>query len=160
MHILAANNDDAMFSVFFLSIFCGAMIVVLAIQALVCWYLSGILKSIPEQHRKQQPGMVWLLMIPILPIVWNFFVYPKICESFKSYFDSVGRTDQGDCGRSLGLTFCILVCCSIIPYLGGCIGIAALVIWIILLVKFSTLKGLIASGGGGSFPVTPVNPNP
>ena len=84
--------------------------------------------------------MVWLLMIPLVNIVWNFFVYPKISESFQSYFNAQGRTDVGDCGKSLSMTFCILACTSVIPYLGACTGLAALVIWIIVLVKFSGLK--------------------
>lgn len=159
MNILAANNEDAIFGVAFLGIMCASLVIGLGIQAVICWYLSNCLKAIPQEHRKQEPGMVWLLMIPLFSIVWNFFVYPRISESYKSYFDSIGRTDVGDCGRSLAFTFCILCCCTIIPYLGGCVGIAALVIWIILLVKYSTLKGQITNPSGGSYPVSQT-PNP
>ncbi len=119
---------------------CVGLLIGLGIAALICWYLSGILKAIPAEHRKQEPAMVWLLMIPLVNIVWNFFVYPKISESFQSYFNAQGRTDVGDCGKSLSMTFCILACTSVIPYLGACTGLAALVIWIIVLVKFSGLK--------------------
>src|SRR4051812_22548804 len=114
-----AQNDNAApagFLAAMAGVLCFAVVIGLGIQALICWYLSGILKAIPPEHRKQQPNMVWLLMIPFVNIVFNFFVYPKIAESFKSYFDSVGRTDVGDCGKTLSMWFCILVCCSIIPY--------------------------------------------
>jgi hypothetical protein len=144
-HLLAQRNDQmtAGMLMLILGIGCGAFLIIYGILAVVCWFLAGCLKAIPEEHRKQQPNMVWLLLIPLFNIVWMFFVYPKIAESFKSYFDSIGRTDVGDCGRGLALTYCILVCCGIIPYVGACTGLAALVIWIIVLVKFSTLKGQI-----------------
>jgi hypothetical protein len=143
--VLAQRNDEvpAGFLAAFAFIICGAAVVGLAIQAVICWYLSTCLKAIPEEHRKQQPNMVWLLMIPLFNIVWQFFVYPKIAESFKSYFDSIGRTDVGDCGKNLALVFCILVCCGIVPYLNFCTGIAALVLFIIVLVRFGSLKGQI-----------------
>jgi hypothetical protein len=126
-----------------LAVACGAIVIVYAILAVICWYLSGCLKAIPDEHRKQQPNMVWLMMIPLFNIVWIFFVYPKIAESYKSYFDSIGRTDVGDCGRGLSLAYCILTCASCIPYLNFCTGLPTLVIWIIVLVKFGTLKGQI-----------------
>ena len=123
-----------------LGIACVAIVISLGIQAIICWYLSGVLKAIPAEHRKQQPNMVWLLMIPVANIVLNFFVYPKIAESFQSNFASIGRSDVGDAGKSLSMWFCILVCTSIIPYLGSCTGLAAFVIWIMLLVKFAGYK--------------------
>ena len=142
--ILAQQNNNnaaqAGMLMFIFGFMCVGLVVGLGIQALICWFLSNCLKAIPEAHRKQDPKMVWLLMIPLFNIVWQFFVYPKIADSFKSYFDSIGRTDVGDCSRMLALVFCILVCCGIIPYLNICTGLAALVIWIIVLVKFSGYK--------------------
>jgi hypothetical protein len=153
--VLAQNRgEDAGFFMVLLGVMCVAIVVGLGIQAIVCWYLSNCLKAIPEEHRKQQPGMVWLLMIPLVGIVWNFFVYPKISESYKSYFDSIGRTDMGDCGRGLGLTFSILVCTTIIPYLGSCTGLVAFILWIIILVKFSSLKGQVLASTGPQMPPT------
>lgn len=124
---------------------CGMVLVGLAIQALICYFLSGFLKAIPPEHRKQEPNMVWLLMIPIFPLVWNWFVYPKTSESFQSYFASKGRTDVGDCGRQLAVVFCILVDCSIVPYLNFLTGLGALVLLIMLLVKFSEFKKQITA---------------
>jgi len=129
----------------------GAILVIsLGIAIVVCLFLSGCLKAVPEEHRKQEPGLVWLLLIPCFPVVWNFFVYPKVSESFESYFASVGRTDVGDCGKTLALVYCILVAASavvgFIPYVNvlNCfLGIANLVLWIIFLVKAAGLKSEI-----------------
>lgn len=127
-----------------------AILISMAIAVVICWFLSSCLERVPAEHRKQQPAMVWLLLIPCFAIVWNFFVYPKIAESYKSYFDSMGRTDVGDCGRNLGLWYSILGCVSlvlgIIPFVNfvNCLlSPATLVLWIIFLIKAGTLKSQI-----------------
>ncbi|MCL2640225.1 MAG: hypothetical protein FWD53_05210 [Phycisphaerales bacterium] len=132
---------------------CGICVVWLAVMAIVCWFLSNALQAIPAEFRKQTPGKIWLLMIPIFGIIWSFFVFPKISDSFKAYFDSVGRTDFGDCGRQMAIILCICLCGGILvvipcigPALSGLTGLASLVLLILLLVKFSQLKGQIQSG--------------
>ena len=147
----AGEPSDDQVLLIMLAVFGGIFLVAMGIQAGVCWLVAGFLKAIPEQHRRQTPGMVWLLMIPLFSCVWVFFVYPKIAESYKSHFDSVGRTDVGDCGKNLAIAYCIVLCCSLVA---GALAVpAAFVIWIILLVKFSSLKGQVGNGGTGGFPV-------
>jgi len=119
------------------------VLVSLAIQAVICWLLSTCFQAIPQQFRKMEPGMVWLLLIPCFGLVWNFFVFPRLAQSFKAYFDSVGRTDVEDCGEKIGWAFAICVACSIIPYLGMLAGLAGLVLLIIFLVKAMGLKGQV-----------------
>ena len=83
--------------------------------------------------------MVWLMMIPCFNLVWGFFVYPKLAESYEAYFRAQGRPDV-DCGRNLAMAYCILVCTSIIPYLGALTGMAGLIVLILFLVKINDLK--------------------
>jgi hypothetical protein len=78
--------------------------------------------------------MVWLLMIPCFSLVWNFFVFQQLADSYKAYFASIGRTDVGDCGKGIGLGYAI---CAIFC------GPAALVLLIIYLVKVMDLKSQI-----------------
>lgn len=131
-----------------------SLVVSLGICAAICWFLSSCLQKVPVEHQKQKPALVWLLMIPCFNIVWNFFVFPKVAESFKAYFDSIGRTDVGDCGLSMAKLLCILAAVLVpatilvaIPIVGALIvcalEIAVLVIFIITLVKFNGLKGQI-----------------
>jgi hypothetical protein len=53
----------------------------------------------------------------------------------------------------MGLAFSILAACSVVPCVGCFTGIAALVLLILTLVKFSAYKSLILHGGGGAFPL-------
>jgi hypothetical protein len=168
------RGGDALPVAIILAALCIGLVIGLGIQALVCYYLSEALKRLPPEYRRQEPGMVWLLMIPLFSIVWNFFVYPKISESYQAYFAAQAGMAQGiqpmpglnpglnysnpqilgvngDCGHGLGLAFCILVCCGFVPYLNMCTGIAALVVWIIYLVKISGLKAQVPPGLGEGF---------
>lgn len=84
-----------------------------------------------------------VLAVSCFSVVWNFFVYQRLSDSYKAYFDSVGRYDVGDCGKSLGLVYCICVCMCFIPYLNFLAGTTALVLWIVYVVKGLALKAMI-----------------
>ena len=116
------------------------VVIGLAVAVVICLVLFNCAKRVPAQFRKQEPGMIWLLLIPCFNLVWNFFVFPKLSQGLKAYFDSVGRTDVGDCGAGIGLGYSICVACCIIPFANWIAGPAALVLLIIYLVKVSGLK--------------------
>ena len=145
--LLAQSNDDKAawaIGAAVVGVIAVIAVVGLLINAVICYFISSWLSKVPAAHRKMEPGMVWLLMIPCFPIVWNFFVFLRVPESFKSYFDAQGRTDVGDCGRSIGLAYAICVACSFIPLVNYITGPASLVLLIIALVKFNELKNKLA----------------
>lgn len=119
------------------------LVVSIGINAVICYLLQQCFNRIPPQFRKQQPGMVWLLLIPCFSLIWNFFVFPPLSKSFKAYFDSIDRMDVGDCGEGIGLGFSICSVAYIIPFLGCLTGPAALVLLILYLVKVNNLKNQI-----------------
>jgi len=120
----------------------GALMVNLLIQVALCIIVSGCLKRVPPQFRKQEPGMVWLLLIPIFSRIWNYFVYPRVADSFKAYFDSIGQTDVGDCGNRWAVVYCFSMLLGIIPHL-HMVLVVALASLIVMLVKFNELKNMI-----------------
>ncbi|MBN2433055.1 MAG: hypothetical protein JXQ27_16405 [Acidobacteria bacterium] len=120
-----------------------SLVIFLGIMITIIMIVQSVYKRIPPEHREMEPGMVWLLLIPCFNVVWNFFVFPKLSRSLKSYFFSIGRTDVGDCGEGLGLAYAILSAVSIIPYLNCLTFPAAIIILIIFLVKATGLKNQI-----------------
>lgn len=135
----------------FFAIFGALFLFLLAINVAVCLFLSSCFKRIPEEHRKLKPGLVWLLMIPCFTIVWNFFVYPALAASYTAAFESQGSNSHGDCGRTLSLVYCILAAVSVVVGFLPCIGSAscllspaALVIWILILIKAGSLKSQLS----------------
>jgi hypothetical protein len=119
------------------------IIITIGINVFICFLLQSCFKRIPSQFRKQQPEMVWLLLIPCFSLVWNFFVFPKLSQSFKAYFDSINRTDVGNCQESIGLAYSICSVVTVIPCLGYLSGLGALVLLIIFLIKINDLKNQI-----------------
>ncbi|HCN10718.1 MAG TPA: hypothetical protein DIT01_22560 [Lentisphaeria bacterium] len=130
----------------------------LAILAAICLFLSSCFKRIPEEHHKLKPGLVWLLMIPCFPIVWNFFVYPALADSYTAAFESQGSNSHGDCGRMLSLVYCILFAVSFVVAWLPCVGYVSCLLspasWILLifiLVKAGGLKSQISDTRAGVY---------
>jgi hypothetical protein len=117
----------------------------LALNAAVCAILHGCFRRIPAEHRRLEPGLVWLLLIPCFGWIWNFFVYPRLAQSYQSYFRSIGKNDFGDCGAGLGWAYagCALGLLIPFPLVPFGMGLAALVLLVLFLVKATQLKNQI-----------------
>ncbi|MBL0329741.1 MAG: hypothetical protein IPP64_10070 [Bacteroidetes bacterium] len=103
--------------------------------------LQKTLNEVSPQNQKLPPGQVWLILIPLFGLVWSFIVVNRIADSLKAEFISRGIQQTEDRpGYSIGLTYCILYCCSIIPFLGGLAALGGLVCWIIYWVKIAGYK--------------------
>jgi hypothetical protein len=118
----------------------SVLLVFAAIPAVLAYQ---VLSRIPPQYRKQEPGMAFLLLIPLFSVIWNFFVHPKVAESLKSYFDAQGSHANGDCGGSLALWLCICGACAFVPVVGFFAGLAGLVLLILFYVKAFELSARI-----------------
>jgi hypothetical protein len=103
-------------------------------------------QRIPASFRKLEPGLVFLLLIPCFSVVWNFFVFPRLADSFKACFDSIGDRSVGDCGRDLGIGYSICSAVSVVPLLGCLTAVVSLVLLILFLVKADGLKNRIPVG--------------
>ena len=103
--------------------------------------LQKTLNLVRPENRHMEPGLVWLALIPIFSIIWNFFIVTKVAESLRLEFKQRNiPTGAEKPGYSIGLAYCILVCCTIIPVLGLLTSIAGLVCWIIYWVKINGYK--------------------
>lgn len=126
---------------------------------------QNTLKAIKPQNRSMEPGMVWLQLIPLFSLVWQFIVVSRIAESIKREFNSWGSEDSilgysnaeaVNIGNelptySIGIAYCVLFCCSIVPLLGGLASIAGLICWIIYWIKLAEFKRQLAAGNAGRF---------
>lgn len=131
------------------------LLVMFIINIVICAMLYSAQKRIPAEFQTLAPGLVWLLLIPLFNLVWNFLVFQKIPESYQRYFASQSRTDVGDCGRAIGLWYAITGAVSLIsgfiPCVGMAVPLASLVLLVLFLVKIMGLKGQV----GGPGPVAP-----
>ena len=141
---------------------CIGLSVGTAINVVVCLLLYNAQMAVPQEHRKIEPNMIWLLVIPLFNLVWNFFVFLRIPESYQSAFAARGAAHKGVGERNIGLAYCICAACSIIPCVNILTGLASLVLVIIFLVQIYNLKTQLQSSMAGGFPVNPPTnpPNP
>jgi hypothetical protein len=83
------------------------------------FYLLSVqktLKLIPEQYRKMNPLLVWLGMIPLFYLLWNFFVVWKTKRSFDA-LRAAGNTDSNQNGGfAMGIVSSVFA--VLIPVLG------------------------------------------
>ncbi len=103
--------------------------------------LQNTLKKISIENRKMPPGQVWLNLIPLFSLVWQFITVSAIADSLKTEFAKRNLTVTEDRpGYSMGLIYCILNCCTIVPILGALAGIGAFVCWIMYWIKIHDYK--------------------
>ena len=96
-------------------------------------------------HRAMTPGLVWLLLIPLFNLIWNFMVVTNLAKSLEREYRSRNIPAQLESAKSIGLAWAILSCCSIIPVLGLLAALAGFVVWIVYWVKIAGLsKALLA----------------
>lgn len=117
-----------------------AVVIGVAIAVLLVWLLYDACKRIPAQYRELEPWQVWLLLIPVWSLIWNFVVYPRLSRSMQAALAAQGTPAADDCGAQLGLYYAICCVVALVPIVGGIAGLAGLVIWIMYLVKISGLK--------------------
>lgn len=116
------------------------------------FYQYHLLNRIKVENRMMRPGYVWLQLIPLFGLYWQFRVVTAISKSIYGELES--RLDKGSLifyesdsliqkkpAYTEGIVYCILVCASIIPIpivkiLASVIGIAAWIRYIIVLRRF------------------------
>lgn len=114
---------------------------------------QNTLKAIQPQNRTMNPGEVWLTLIPFFGLIWIFIVVNRIADSLNRELNSSTfsfeqnnnnyQQSQSKPTYSIGLAYCVLFACSIIPVLGSLAGLGGLICWIIYWVKLSELKSKV-----------------
>jgi len=103
--------------------------------------LQNTLYAISSENRKMQPGQVWLSLIPLFGLVWQFIIVNHMADSLKAEFVSKNlKVDEYRPGIGIGLAYCILFCCSLIPFLGILAALGGFICWIIYWVKINEYK--------------------
>jgi len=128
------------------------LLLFLAIVTAFFFYQYYLLTSIKVENRLMRPGYVWLQLIPLFGLYWQFRVVTAISKSIYGELES--RLDKGSLifnendsliqkkpAYTEGIIYCILVCVSIIPIqslkiLTSGVGIAAWIRYIIVLRRF------------------------
>ncbi|MFN8240156.1 MAG: hypothetical protein U0X39_05310 [Bacteroidales bacterium] len=103
--------------------------------------MQNTLREVKPENRRMDPGLVWLSLIPLFGVVWQFFIVINVADSLKAEFNQRNiNAGEDRPGFGIGLAYCILNCCGIVPFLGILAAIAGFICWIIYWVQISGFK--------------------
>ena len=116
-----------------------ALVVIAIMLVPAIFYLLTLQKALNRcspECRAMNPGMVWLMFIPLFNLVWQFFVVINMAKSLGAEFQKRGIAEDPNPGQTLGLVMCVgnLIC-----------GPVGLICWIIYWVKIAGYSARIAA---------------
>lgn len=121
-------------------------IVSLIIRAFYCLTLSRTLKTVAEENRHLKPWMVWMALVPIVSLYWNFIIANRMADSLTNEFYDRKIAEEENPGRLFGLSYAIFVVIAsfpLIPSISFVAGIFALYYFIRYWVKIDYFRILI-----------------
>jgi hypothetical protein len=135
----SSYNEEALFMV--LAIVGVIFLVTIVIAIFYLLTLSRTLALCAPQNRTIQPGQVWLMLIPLFGIIWNFIMVNRIADTLANEFRMRNiQSNEQRPGYQAGITMAICGAIGIIPYIGSIAGIVQFIMWIIYWVKMSGFK--------------------
>jgi len=129
---------------------CAALAVGIAIAVFYCLTLSKALQQVRSGNRDMEPGQVWLVLIPLFNLYWNFKIASDIPSSLRREFRERGMGRSGeDYGAGVGKWYAICCILGFVPIVNYVSGLAQLVLWIIFWIKIAGFSKELREGGGG-----------
>ena len=118
-----------------------AVLIIFAIMIVpTIFYLLTLQKALNRcspENRAMNPPMVWLMLIPLFNLVWQFIVVLNLAKSLGAEFQKRGIPEDPNPGQTLGLVMCVssLLC-----------GPVYLIVWIVYWVKVAGYSAKLATG--------------
>ena len=79
--------------------------------------VGRVLRRVSPEHRRMEPGQVWLNLIPVFNLVWATVTVERVAESLRSEFRERGMDGPSErYGRSSGLTVLALLASGVLFY--------------------------------------------
>lgn len=133
---------EAAFIFSFVLIMIGVMLIPTIFYILT---LNKALNRCSPENRAMPPENVWLLLIPFFSLIWQFIVVGNVAKSLAAEFKKREiQVEEAEPGKSIGMAYCILNVCAIIPFVGFLAALAGLICWILYWVKIDGYSAKIA----------------
>jgi hypothetical protein len=104
--------EAAAFIVIWLALMCTMVAVSIGVTVIVILHLIAMYRALNacrKRNRTMEPGMVFLAFVPLLNIVWHFFIVIRVAESLRNEFKDRGWSTRDEAfGYGMGLTAVIL----------------------------------------------------
>ena len=97
------------------------------------------------ETRATSPESVWLMLIPIFNLVYQFILVGNVARSLRNEFVRRGiPLADPEPGKSLGVAMSVLNVGSAIPLVGVVLMVPSLICWILYWVRIADYSGMIA----------------
>ena len=113
------NNAAAGLVLGFLGFLCVMVIAALVIYIFFLITLQTALNRCRPRNRTMEPGMVWLMFVPLFNLVWQFLMVSKIGDSLKHEFEDRDMDDRSDYGKTVGLWWAATSVIGIVVFVAG-----------------------------------------
>lgn len=110
--------------------------------------MNRAIDQVSHDIRRMEPGAVWLCLIPLFGLVWQFMVIGAVANGIARELEVRNLfSKEAKPGYPIGLTGCILLCCCIIPYAGVGVAIIGLIFMVIHAVQISAYNKALEQSG-------------
>ena len=106
--------------------------------------LQTVLSRCSPENRTLSPGLVWLGLIPLFNLIWNFVLVIGVAKSLGNEFRRRGIVESPHPGLALGLAMAICGVSYVIPFVGIGTTVAGYVLWIMYWVTIARYSARIA----------------
>lgn len=123
---------------------------VCGIPIMIIWMvvMHKALDQVSHDLRRMEPNAVWLCLIPLFGLVWQFLVAGAVSEGLaKELLARNMYPKEEKPAYGYALSGCILVCCCIIPYVGVCVAVVGLILLVVHLIKIAEYNSVLKESG-------------
>lgn len=128
----------------------GALVLIAIVGVFVMYLLSirNLLEVIAPHNRTVASNDVWLMLIPIFNLVYQFILVGHVADSIEAELRDRNQDGEQPARPTydLGIWQCGLRIAGIIPVLGPVCSLASLIVWIIYWAKLSEWKNRFMTG--------------
>lgn len=106
--------------------------------------LQRTFDEISPENSLLPSAQVWLALIPFFGLIWQFVIVIKMADSLQMEFKKKNiEIKELRPGYNIGLVYCILYACTIIPFFGFLTGFAGFICWIIYWVNINDYRNML-----------------
>ncbi len=129
------------------TILIAAIVIATLINAFFCITLTGALQQVKEENRELKPGLIWLLLIPVVSLAIMFFVVYRLSASLENELISRNYevTEKPGLYQGLGFAAIGLMINLPLPQMAvGILGLIGIVLFIQYWIKINWYKKVLS----------------
>lgn len=106
--------------------------------------LQKALEKCAPESRIIEPMMMWLYLVPLVNLVFGFFIVLGLARTLRNEFNRRGvPVADPTPAQSIGLAMCTCASCGLLPIVGVLAGLAHLVLWVVYWMKIAEYSRLL-----------------